>query len=55
MGDEEGRRVEDETHVEYRSTTGAILTSVASGAAGALTTQAIDALKKKPKDDKGKK
>jgi len=42
------RRV-DEAHYEKRSTTGAILTSVASGAAGALTTQAIGALKKKPK------
>jgi hypothetical protein len=36
----------------YRSAGGAILTAVASGAAAAVTTQAIEALKKKPKKSK---
>jgi hypothetical protein len=49
MSEKEGRRVEDDSLRETRSTTGAILTSVVSGAAGAATTQAIGALKKKPK------
>jgi hypothetical protein len=47
--------MKDKTQAEYRSTTGAILTGVASGTASAVVTQAASAMKKKPKDDKCKK
>jgi hypothetical protein len=54
MSGEDIRRI-DESHYEKPSATGAILTGLAAGTANAVATQAVNALKKKPKDDKGKK
>jgi hypothetical protein len=54
MSEEEEMRRVDETHVEQRSVTGAIITGAAAGGANALVTQGLNALKK-PKDNKPKK
>jgi ubiquinone/menaquinone biosynthesis C-methylase UbiE len=47
---EEIQRVEDRTHAEYRSVSGAILTGLAAGTANAVATQAVNALTKSKKD-----
>jgi len=46
------RRIEEDGNYEKRSLTAAILTGGAAGTANAVVTEAIGAIKKKPKDDK---
>jgi hypothetical protein len=43
MSEEEEMRRVDETHVEQRSVTGAIITGAAAGGANALVTQGLNA------------
>jgi hypothetical protein len=54
MEDTEGRRIEDDSQAGVSEHHGAILTGLAAGTANAVATQAVNALRKKPKDDEGK-